>query len=109
MALYLGGTRLDPVPSAPRYAASVAFAAPDNEVPIALPEGYVSMHVYAKHTDVQAAVSLQVRAAGGTAVTVSETGASPTDISGLAGGVVLFTVSGMDPAAGYAVFGVRMQ
>jgi hypothetical protein len=101
----LGGSGSGPA----EYSASIAFAGADNEIPVVLPSGFVSMYVYSKSTDVSATISLKVKAVGGTAVTVSESQSSPTDITSLAGGTVIFTVSGMSLSGKYAVFGVRLR
>ncbi|MDR3152904.1 MAG: hypothetical protein LBW85_01195 [Deltaproteobacteria bacterium] len=93
-----------------RMEASVSFASPTDVFHAVLPTGIKAMHVYNKYTDSSGPVALKVApASGGTALTVSESSALPTDVSALAGLPAAFTVSGMAASAAVAVFGVRMR
>jgi hypothetical protein len=92
------------------YAGSVSFAAPTETAHVVLPPDSTAIHVSSKYTDVSASISLQIKAAGSVAapVAVSESSAAPTSLGAMAGGAVIFSVSGMSGSASVAVFGVRL-
>jgi hypothetical protein len=86
---------------------SLDFASASDKIPLALPEGVTGLWVESAYVDAGVAPTLRVQAPSGATTDVSVDSAAPTDVTALAGGTVLFTLSGLGASAKVAVFGVR--
>jgi hypothetical protein len=97
------------MPAAPIFPASLQFASNDDVVYVELPTGITKGYVSSSYSDVTATMALQLVTLSGTAVNISTSSSSQTNLSAYAGTLVTFKVSGMDASAKVGAFGMRLS